>query len=341
MSGDKVVAFEDFSQDNVGDFPDKWNTNSNGEVVSISGKTGKWLNLGKDGVFLPEFIHSLPENFTFEFDLACSPDFSFYSTYFNVGFCQMKNAAKEFTGWKQYYDEGRKGVLIGLHPKNAGGSQGLTNYHVYDDGKEAMKNETDQSQFWAGKNSNKLFAHVSVWRQKQRLRVYVNESKVWDIPRAFDAANNYNSVVFMTSSFNNEIDKYYIANLRLAVGAPDTRNKLMTEGKFVTSGIFFDFQSAVIKPESYGIIKEIAGVLNDNADVKVKIMGHTSNDGDASANLELSKKRAAAVKAVLVKNFNISESRLTTDGKGGAEPVDKGTTAEAKANNRRVEFIKQ
>ncbi len=201
-----------------------------------------------------------------------------------------------------------------------------------------MKNETDQAQFHAGK---KLFAHISIWRQKQRLLVFINENKVWDVPRAFDVGNNYNSVVFQTGGFHSDNDKYYIANLRLASGAPDTRNKLITEGKFVTSGILFDFQSAVIKPGNYGIIKEIANVLNEDAEVKVKIIGHTSNDGDAAANLELSKKRAAAVNSILVKNYNIGESRLTTDGKGGAEPTDKGTTAEAKANNRRVEFIKQ
>ncbi|MES2776202.1 MAG: OmpA family protein [Bacteroidota bacterium] len=338
VSGEKVVAYEDFSQDNVGDFPDKWNTNSNGEIVNIGGKTGKWFNPGKDGVYLPEFITALPENFTFEFDLACNSDFSFYSTFFNVGFAQLKNPGKDFTGWKQYHNEGRTGVQIGFHPKGAGGSQGMTNYHVFSNGSEVMKNESDQGQFHAG---NRLYAHISIWRQKQRLRVYINENKVWDVPRAFESGNKYNSVIFQTASFSSDNDKYYIANLRLAVGAPDTRNKLITEGKFVTSGILFDFQSAVIRPESYGIIKEIAGVLNDNADVKVKIIGHTSNDGDAGANLELSKKRAAAVKDILVKNFNISDSRLTTDGKGGSEPTDKGTTAEAKANNRRVEFIKQ
>jgi OmpA-OmpF porin, OOP family len=338
IGGDKVVAYEDFSQDNVGDFPDKWNTNANGEIVNISGKTGKWLNLGKDGVFLPEFINALPDNFTFEFDLACSPEFSYYSTYMNVVFAKLDKPAKDFINWKQYSSENRTGVLVGFHPQNAGGSQGLTRYSVIADGDETMKNETDQAQFHF---KTKQFAHVSIWRQKQRIRVYINENKVWDVPRAFDAASKYNAVIFQTASFHRDNDKYYIANLRLAAGAPDTRNKLITEGKFVTSGILFDFQSAVIKPESYGIIKEIAGVLNENADVKVKIIGHTSNDGDAAANLELSKKRAAAVKSILAKNYNISESRLTTDGKGGAEPVDKGTTAEAKANNRRVEFIKQ
>lgn len=82
----------------------------------------------------------------------------------------------------------------------------------------------------------------------------------------------------------------------------------------------------------------MADVLNENPAAKVKIVGHTSNDGDAAANLELSKKRAATVKDILGSKFDISDSRITTNGKGGTLPIDLGSTAEAKANNRRVQF---
>ena len=73
--------------------------------------------------------------------------------------------------------------------------------------------------------------------------------------------------------------QHYIGNLRLAVGAPDTRNKMLTQNKWVTHGILFDVNSANIKAESYGSLKEIANVLKENADVKVKIVGHTDADG--------------------------------------------------------------
>jgi OmpA-OmpF porin, OOP family len=132
----------------------------------------------------------------------------------------------------------------------------------------------------------------------------------------------------------------YISNIKVATGMADTRSELATKGKFTTRGILFDFQKADIKPESYPVIKEIAAVIKDNPGMKIKIVGHTSNDGDAKANMELSKQRAAAVKAYLESNFSIAAADVTTDGKGGTEPSDKGTTPEAKANNRRVEFIK-
>ena len=95
-----------------------------------------------------------------------------------------------------------------------------------------------------------------------------------------------------------------------------------------------------IKPTSYGTLKEIATILTENADVKVKIIGHTDTDGDDAKNLDLSKRRAAAVKTALSKEFNIDESRLDTDGMGETKPVADNNTSEGKAQNRRVEFIK-
>ncbi len=90
----------------------------------------------------------------------------------------------------------------------------------------------------------------------------------------------------------------------------------MTEGKFVTRGILFDVNSDKIKPESSGALKDIAAVFKEAADVKVKIVGHTDADGDDKANLALSEKRAAAVKARLVKEYGIADANLTTEGKG-------------------------
>ena len=64
-------------------------------------------------------------------------------------------------------------------------------------------------------------------------------------------------------------------------------------------------------------------------------------DGDDARNLDLSKRRAVSVRAVLAKEFGIAEDRMDTDGKGKRQPVDKNDTPTGKANNRRVEFIKK
>jgi outer membrane protein OmpA-like peptidoglycan-associated protein len=162
---------------------------------------------------------------------------------------------------------------------------------------------------------------------------------VYDLPKALDATLPMNCLNFKTAT--SESSKYaFVSNIRVAAGAPDTRNKLITEGKFVTSGILFDAGSDKIRPESFGVLKDIANVLKENADVKVKIVGHTDSDGDDAKNMELSGKRAASVKASLNKEFGIDESRMQTEGKGETKPITPNTTPEGKANNRRVEFLK-
>jgi outer membrane protein OmpA-like peptidoglycan-associated protein len=105
-----------------------------------------------------------------------------------------------------------------------------------------------------------------------------------------------------------------VTNISLAVGAPDMRNKLITEGKLVSYGIYFDVNKDVVKPESYGTLKEITSILNENPNVKVKIVGYTDSDGANTANLDLSKRRGVSVKNELVKTFGIDVSRLESDG---------------------------
>ena len=118
------------------------------------------------------------------------------------------------------------------------------------------------------------------------------------------------------------------------------RSKLITEGKLISYGIYFDVNKDVVKPESFATLKEIAQVLKDNPTVKIKVVGHTDSDGDDKSNLDLSKRRAVSVKDYLVKNFGIDVARIETDGKGEAEPISKNDSAVNKAKNRRVEFIK-
>lgn len=336
VPGEKIIAVEDFQQDAQGDFPAKWNTNASGEIKTIDGNKSKWLALSKSGTFFPEFINSIPENCTIEFDLACSDKFSFYSGFLSCVIAKTTNAKQIFNSWKGFGAEGREGIALNIHPQSAGGSmEGHFNYRVWESGEEIQKNEGNQYNLTNAKN----ITHVAIWRQKSRIRLYLDEAKVIDIPKALNKSG-YNSLIFFIDYSYTDNDEYLISNVKMAVGAPDTRNKLITLGKFVTHGILFDVNSDKIKPESYGALKDIANVLNENADVKVKIIGHTDSDGDEKANIELSKKRAAAVKASLAKDFGIAIDRMETDGKGENEPADKNTTPEGKANNRRVEFIK-
>ncbi len=339
VPGEKVLVTEDFAQDAIGDFPGKWNTNGSGEVVTAEGQAGHWLMVSKKGRFIPEYITNLPENFTFQFDVICNEKFSFYSDPLQLFFLTGSNDKKAFD-YSFIPLEKRSGVKIGVHPASAGSNGGTAYVTTYEDGEQVINNEVNTSQF--NSNAGKTKLNVSVWRQKQRVRVYFNEEKVLDLPRAFATGKNYTSLLFeLWSGMHNEADRYLISNIKLAIGSPDTRNKLITEGKFVTRGILFDVNSEKIKPESYGVLKDIAAVLGENAGVKVKIIGHTDADGKDADNLMLSKNRAASVKNALANEFKIDAERMETDGKGESQPADKNDTPEGKANNRRVEFIKQ
>lgn len=184
--------------------------------------------------------------------------------------------------------------------------------------------------------------HVSVQVQEKRMRIWFNGEKKFDIPQAVPQGYAYNQLFFKMSSSNYKDDMlaFYIGNIKVATGKPDTRHKLLEEGKFSTTGILFDNGSAVIQPVSAGVLKEIGNTLKENPTLKIKVIGHTSSDGDDAANMELSKQRAAAVKAYLVKEYGIGEERMQTEGKGETKPVGDNKTPEGKAQNRRVEFLK-
>src|SRR6185295_4133738 len=71
VPGEKTIFFDDFSQDNVGDFPGKWNTNGKGEVVTSNLYPGKWLKMRNSTTYLPSISSAkLPENYTIEYDLV-------------------------------------------------------------------------------------------------------------------------------------------------------------------------------------------------------------------------------------------------------------------------------
>lgn len=322
IPGEKVIAAEDFTQDAVGDFPGKWNTDGSGEVVTLQGKAGKWLKFNDEGTFYPESVPVIPENTTIEFELGADDAHRVMTI---LRFVDTKLYPEILS--RHYANQ----VTVTLDPV---GSTGIAVMNSYP---SEILNNTKTTDLWH--TPEKPFVKVSVWRQKARLRVYLDETKVWDIPRAFQPGADYR-MIFETNTFYVKDREVFVTDLRVASGLPDTRSKLLTEGKFVTSGILFDTNSDVIKPVSYAILKEIGQTLTDNPAVKIRVTGHTDSQGDDQSNLTLSVKRAAAVKAALVANWNIDEARIDTDGRGESQPIADNATAEGRANNRRVEFVK-
>lgn len=89
--GNKVLYFDNFERLNIGDFPAEFNTNASGEVVNVSGKSGKWLSMTKNGAFIPESIKELPDNFTLEFEIGILGDPTNNYSGFALNFTTDKN----------------------------------------------------------------------------------------------------------------------------------------------------------------------------------------------------------------------------------------------------------
>jgi len=326
IPGEKVIFYEDFSQDAVGDFPALWNTNGSAEVVTTNLFPGNWLKFITRDAIWTDALLKLPDNYTVEFDVI--PIKGTEGGMGGYGFRLMQTINEKsydtgaipgkaaFAFYVEYF--GRAGYRTYINSKEGEGL-GLSSSN---EDKETYEKENQKY-------------HVAIWIQKSRVRLYQNEKKMFDLPKAFNVPN----VKFDRLRF--EDGAAMVSNIRVAIGAPDTRNKLMTEGKLVTYGIYFDVNKDIVKPESFGTLKDIAAVLNEVPDVKVKIVGHTDSDGADATNLDLSKRRAASVKAELAKSFNVNGDRLITDGMGETQPVAQNDTPVNKALNRRVEFIKQ
>jgi OOP family OmpA-OmpF porin len=112
-------------------------------------------------------------------------------------------------------------------------------------------------------------------------------------------------------------------------------------GHAVVPGILFDTGKADVKDESKAALDEVAKLLGDNPKLKLFVVGHTDNVGTVASNLELSKRRTAAVISVLVSKYHIAPTRLDSFGNGPYAPVASNDTEAGRAQNRRVEIVKQ
>ena len=325
VPGSKDLFYDDFSADELGDFPANWETAVSVEVVTVTDQVGKWLSLVRRSGYLPTIQKELPVNYTVEFDLISHG-------YDEKGFSKLYFVLMP----KKAYSMGQAGSVAYLELV-------LRSYlkvtKVENFGSEATMRVTNT----IDRNRTDLIntkVHVSIAVNGKRLRIWLDNEKYVDAPNILQGKlGRY----FLIEAFDIKPENFQfvgISNVRIAESEEDLRSKLLKKGRFTTTGIYFNTNSQVVKKESYGTIKSIAEMLKADGSIRVKIVGHTDTDGDASFNQQLSIRRAESVKNILVKEFGIDSGRMEHDGKGETEPVDDNTNEIGKANNRRVEFIK-
>jgi outer membrane protein OmpA-like peptidoglycan-associated protein len=170
--------------------------------------------------------------------------------------------------------------------------------------------------------------------------MYANERRLYNIP---EFAFKRDSVIRIAlEGAEGDGMAVYVTSIRVAESDTDVLyDALSAKGRWATQGILFETGKAEVRPESRPVLKEIAGTMKKYGDLKILIEGHTDNVGAAASNLSLSDARAAAVKAALVTDYAIGGDRITTTGFGDTKPSAPNATAVGRAQNRRVEIVKQ
>lgn len=309
VAGDKILFADDFSTDKEGAMPSHWKLeDGKGAIVVHEGEKA----------FLPAVYYTritpamkaptyLPANYTIEFD-----------TYLDRGY------------------DGNPGFLLHLRV----GTEVLAtldyNHHNFRFNCPSGPVSGDLPTAIADENFDNQWHHIALAVKGNQAIVYVDQFRIVDIPDANLKATN----VMMEGNASGEMPMMF-KNFKLAEGSNvNLFSSLATDGKFITRGILFDVNKSTIKPESMGVLNEIAKYMKENATIKFEVDGHTDSDGDEAANLKLSQARADAVKKTL-EDLGIDGTRLTTKGFGESVPVAPNTTAEGRASNRRVEFVKK
>ena len=178
--------------------------------------------------------------------------------------------------------------------------------------------------------------HARIMADGQHVKVYVDGKRVANVPSANLGRSNG---VWIYGPANGD-NPFYITNIRVAASDKTLFDALSATGRASTHGILFDVNSDAIRAESAPTLQTIADMLQQHADLKLVIEGHTDNVGSAASNQALSEQRAAAVRQSLISTYHIDAGRLTSKGYGATKPVASNDTPEGRQQNRRVDLVK-
>lgn len=301
VPGEKTIFYDDFSDWAPDEPPPHWKVRD-GKVELRTGGGVKEL-YSADGVNLTSPSMTIPNNFTFELEWTGGGemDWSF----------RDKDNTDLLTAMVRGEEDGQTASCSVNGP----------------DGNELGKGEIQT-------DTNKPVT-FAIWAQQGRVRAYMNGERLVDANQV-----NFGTIDHVYVDYSR-----YRPNgmrlVRIAESAPDPGTVLASAGKYVSHGINFDTDSDHLKPEAAPVIKSIAAALQKNPALKLEIDGYTDSVGDEKHNLDLSKRRAEAVRAVLISQFAVEASRLSANGFGPAKAIGSNDSPDGRAQNRRVEFVKK
>lgn len=323
VPGSQVIFYDDFSDTDVGEFPVKWHLkgpregrNNAVEVVEYQGK--RWMRSRParedDQSSSTQYLRlktagDLPPKFTLEFDAVL--------------------------GWSKYEDSSARYFVYLLKPDadwpgTDSPRTGMLAFH----GQEGRSANTQTA---IAKLDNKPH-HIAISVNGSFVKAWVDHERVINDPDGIERPIALLGLG-MVSAGGTSSERVMITNVRLAAGGKDIKAALETDGRIVTHGILFDTGSDRLKGESLPTLKMILGLLQADPQLRFAVEGHTDDQGGKAVNQPLSERRAASVRAWLLAK-GIAAERLRASGHGDSRPIDKNSSAEGRANNRRVEFVK-
>jgi OmpA-OmpF porin, OOP family len=188
--------------------------------------------------------------------------------------------------------------------------------------------------FYSAKTSG-LFT-LSAKRDRDGLITFVHLVVVeWDKPNAtFKAQRGAYAALDI-------VDVAAMKQNMVSVSATEMSKSMMATGRVALYGILFDTGKSDVKPESKLALDEIAKLLKAEPTLKLRVVGHTDNQGALDSNIALSKRRAEAVNAALIAQHGIAATRLSAYGVADLAPVASNTSEDGRGKNRRVELVPQ
>jgi OOP family OmpA-OmpF porin len=306
MPGEKTIFYDDFTDMAAGDAPSRFKVRGPAPELRVGGGIHQ-LTAVQTGSLFPN-ITSLPKNFTYEAE---------------VKFENLRNARTALILYSN-----QKEVLIWWIYAGTPQTQLVL----------AVKNHTEELARKSVQVNWSQPAKIALWVQNGRVRAFINGEKHVDANQVELPAVNK---VEILSSIAGAGQAVGYRSVRFAESTPDFNQVISASGRYVSHGIPFDTGSDRLKPESAAVIQSVARGLEANPGLKLLIEGHTDSVGNADQNLDLSRRRAEAVRAVLIAQFKVDAPRLTTAGLGATKPIDANDTPQGRSQNRRVEFVKQ
>ena len=310
VAGTRVLFEEDFSSDNAGDFPRRFEfVRGEAEVVRLGGDPA--LRLTGHGtefrVVLPE---TLPQQFTLEMTLRQGEGPGYHALYVLPDVDRATDV--EALGERTSY--------LRIGPDDTGIVGGPDGTPESDGAVPDLKRRT---------------MPIRLMADGDHMKVYAGSERVANIPNA-----DFRRTGALRFFFYAYEAPFFLDDLRIAAGGRNLYDALTSDGRAVLEGVRFETGSATLTAASRAVLDPVAATLRQHADLRLRIEGHTDSEGAAESNRALSERRAAAVLDYLAQ-AGVERSRLTAVGRGEAAPVASNDTEAGRRQNRRVELVRQ